>query len=159
MSEIVEKLAACERITEWVTPWDKRLGEIAGIPVPRAGGNLRELWELTDTDEENEVVHHVGRLLIPAGMRLHGEITTRFASRMYKGSGNVELEFSDARDWSACFPVSNNTEIFMKQDRQVWAALALSNRIAGLAIFAVEQDHGGVLARVQRVPEEDLQRL
>lgn len=166
MSEIVDKLVACEQITEWVNPWDDRLAEIVGIPVPEADGNLREMWELADAAEENAVVWHVKRLLVPAHLLLHGEAMARFNNHLFvdgpdmgEGSGNVELEFSDIRDWSACFPTHDRTEIFTQNDKKVWAALALSKRIAGLAIFAAEQHHGGVLARVQRVPDDDLERF
>ncbi|HSH18075.1 MAG TPA: hypothetical protein VK978_01690 [Candidatus Saccharimonadales bacterium] len=166
MSETLEKLAACKRITEWVNPWDKRLEEIAGIPVPKAGGNIREMWELTDAAEEQAVAQHVGRLLVPAKLPLHGEISARFNNHLFvdgpdmgEGNGNVELEFADMKDWAACFPVHNKTEIFQQHGKRVWAAVALSERVVGLAIFAVEQKKGSVFARVQRVPDEDLERL
>ena len=98
--------------------------------------------------------------LVPHGRIEHGFNREVFGHYMGEGVGNVEIEFSDLRDWATCFPASDKTGIFKdKNGRQAWAAIALCERVVGLSVFAKEEEGGGVRARIQLVPDQALQLM
>lgn len=158
MISFPERLAACEKITEWLDPNDTRLVAATGDPVPNGGGNVREPWQVENNDEEIAVAHEVRRLLIPDESTLRGVAKVAFTNTIFGtdlgvGTGNVIAVFDNAQDWADRFP-TDRARIFNREGRQAWAAVALCGSQLGLAVFAIESTSGGVDARVQVVPDD-----
>ncbi len=145
MSEILNKLAACERITEWVVPADKRLLRSTGQPRPSGGmgGMLREEW-IAEKAEWPQVETEVKRLVVPR------RIGKRAVAQMDGDEDWNRLRLTvDTKDWDNCFPTRRETQIFRTPEgQQAWAAVALCGRVLGLAVFAVETIDSTVEARI-----------
>lgn len=152
MSEILDKLAACEQINEWVDRHDERIAIATGEPAPSDGGSVREKWQV-DASEEVDLASQVRRLIV-GQEPLTGTVETSTDRTM----GSVVLHFAEAEDWSRCFPVSERTEFTTLQGQLAWAALALCDHV-GLAVFAQPTEDQGVEARVQVVPDEVFRRI
>lgn len=161
MSEILKRLASCERVTEWIDPWDKRLIRATGEAPPNGGANVRAAWHL-DHDAQTIVSQLVGRLLVPDSVNLRGRLKIGFDELPgYAHSrGTVVLEFSAKDDWAQCFPVGDKTQIFKTAEGlPAWAGLAVCDTLVGLAVFSCETEDDGVQARIQPVPENIFQKI
>ena len=154
MSEVLRKLANCEQITDWINPSDQRLVDATGEPAPNRGGGLRIGWEECQHDWP-QLEAGVKRLIIPSaiGSRVMGAVVGD------EDWSRVVLGFQSPEDWRACFPANEDTQIFVRDGRQAWAAVGLCENILGLAVFAQELESGGVQAKVQPVPEDVFAKL
>ena len=159
MISFPERLAACEKITEWLDPYDARLVIATGDKAPNGGGNVRDFWELSSKQEEAAVAREVGRLIIGHAATLRGEANVAFVGhpwyiqRGLEGIGTVTAGFTHPDDWANRFP-TDRARIFNREGRQAWAAVALCRDQLGLAVFGMENLNGGVNARVQVVPND-----
>lgn len=157
MSEILIKLAACEQITEWVVPADKRILRATNQPRPSGGmgGMLRKEWS-ADKSEWPLLEEQVKRLIVPIaiGKRAIAEMDGD------EDWNRLRLTVSNRKVWNECFPAGSKTEIFKTEEgQQAWAAVALCGNILGLAVFAQETSGTTIQARIQPVPEEIFQRI
>ncbi len=159
MITFLDRLISCEQITEWVDPNDARLVAATGEKAPNGGGNVRDAWELSSKQEGVSVAREVGRLIIGDASTLLGEVSVAFTvhpshiKRGWEGTGSVSVGFTDSRDWVNRFP-TERSQIFNREGRQAWAAVALCSNQIGLAVFGMENKDGGVDARVQVVPDD-----
>lgn len=154
MSEILNKLASCEQVSEWVGPYDERLVGATGEPVPNPGANLREEWYEPNNDWDN-LSAEVKRLMVPRAIA--SRVVAQFVGD--EDWNRIVLGFRDQQDWSSSFPIKAQTHIFTRQGRKAWAAVGLCERTLGLAVFAQEQTDSSVKAKVQLVPEEVFLKL
>lgn len=154
MSDIFEKLASCEQITEWINPYDKKLAMATGETVPNGGANLRDGWYEPGHDWVR-LEAEIKRLVVP-------QIIAPRVIAKFMGDGDwnrITLNFSSQEDWSTCFPVNERTHIFTREGKKAWAAVGLCGKILGLAVFAQEQPESNIIAKIQQVPEEIFQKL
>lgn len=161
MSEVLNKLAACERVSEWLDPWDERLVIATGETPPNSGATVREVWR-AGHETQTMIARLVSRLLVPSSIKIEGTLDIGFEElRGYASSqGTVVLDFSAKADWVHCFPVSEQTQIFKTADGlQAWAGLALCDKLLGLAVFSCETETDGLQARIQPVPDKVFQKI
>lgn len=166
MSEMINRLARSEQVTEWISLFDERLVRATGQPSPNLGGRLRENWKGISSPLRLEA--EIARLLIPAHVELDAEVSVKFNDIPRHGdvSNRVLLNFCTEIDWLKCFPLGNDSQIpHFDDDFRAWAGVALCGSVIGLAVFATEQMDEqlrtvqSVQARVQPVPMEVFGRI
>jgi len=153
MSELLDKLASCELVTEWVGPYDERLIFATGETPPNSGALVRDPW---DERQRNwpQLATEVKRLIVP--QLLAAKVIANVAHEEGAPDWNwVALNTSNIEDWPTCFPVNEQTRIF----ERAWAAVGLCSNILGLAVFARQQENNGVEARVQLVPDRVFEKI
>ncbi len=148
MSEILNRLSKCERVIEWVDPWDPRLVQATGLPAPQRGGADRMGWSEDEADWPN-LVTELSRI-IGYKDRVIGRVEGD------EDWATVILDFPSLKDWTQCFPVSNErTRLGLPDaDRVAWAAVGKCAMEIGLGVFAELQPRGQIEVRVQHIPEE-----
>ena len=166
MSEMINRLARCEQVTEWISLFDERLVRATGQPSPNRGGGLRENWKCISSPLRLEA--EIARLLIPSHVELDGEASVKFDETPRHGdiSNRVLLNFCTEIDWLKCFPLGSDSQIpDFDDDFRAWAGLAMCGEVMGLAVFATEQMDEqlrtvqSIQARVQPVPMEVFGRI
>ena len=157
MSNIVERLAECEQITEWINPLDQRLVVATGELPPNGGAGLREDWEIGEIPAERLEVE-VKRLVVPEAISLRGLVIATADIDNY--GSRVLLNFTSKEDWSDCFPVGRDTAIFTDGNgKQAWAGVGVCGNILGLAVFSREIEANEIQANVQPVPKEVFEKI
>lgn len=156
MSEILDKLARCEQVSEWIDPLDGRLVSATGETPPNSGASIREDWGIQDPELVASLVHHVKRLLVTE-VAVH-QVGADFSRDAW--GDRVTLQLPSVEIWAMCFPVDDKTKIFTSPDgRRSWAGVGICAPELGLAIFSHEIKDSGVEARIQPVPKEVLAKL
>lgn len=78
------------------------------------------------------------------------------------GIGNITVTFTDEQDWHENFPIER-TEIhpimFARKGIKTWAAVGICSDEIGISVFSKQTVDGGVLARVQYVPDDILRKI
>lgn len=160
MSEQFERLASCERITEWLNPWDRRLINVTGLRPPVDGKSLREDWHV-EKAELPQLVKTIKRLLVPH--ELEDQVNTSFGANCSDSIGiigTVSLEFEHEQNWSKCFPLSEKTLVFDRHGVRGDAAIALCGQVAGLAVISMDfYEDGGLDFAVQSVRVDKLTQI
>lgn len=157
MSEILDRLSKCERVIEWVDPWEPRLEEAIGLPAPQRSGADRIGWE-EDQEDWLQLVGEVRRIIVPKA------ILSRVIGRV-EGSedwGTVILDLPSLEDWAHCFPIdgSKRTKLDLPDPNRIaWAAVGKCAIDIGLGVFAEQLPDGFVEVRVQLIPEEVVRAL
>ena len=161
MSEILNRLADGEQITEWIDPWDQRLITATGQKAPNKGGSLRENWRLPRNTGDIAALL-VKRCLVsePCVGDVEASFDRNEVTYVPQDRGTIVLSFSDRRDWSSWFPASPKTEIFKDEDgQQSWAAIGIFAKSFGVAVFSCERSGVGVESRIQPVPQAMFQKI
>lgn len=156
---MIERLACCERVTEWISLFDERLVRATGQPSPNGGARLRENWDEVSSPIRLEA--EIARLLIPSHVELDREVSVKFHETEWKGfvTSRVLLDFCTETDWLRCFPLGSDSQVPDDEaDFKAWAGVAMCGDVMGLAVFASQQD-SSVQARVQPVPIEVFGRI
>ncbi len=154
MSEILNTLLQAQLITEWIDPFDLRLAEATGQPVPNDGGEIRENWDIT-AGEQTMVLNALKRLLSPSAS------APCVSATFYEDAffNRAELFFTQPNDWKRSFPIIDSAEVETgRHPARTWAGIALCDKPIGLAVFAVERALG-IQAFVQPVPSNFLQKI
>jgi hypothetical protein len=150
MSKILESLAACELVTEWVSPWDIRLETITGEQPPNRGCLVREDWWLDGESEFPTLATALKRIIVPP--MLDKRATAQVTGNL--DWNRVILHLRDQSDWAECFPTEDHTEVRTQDGLRAWAGIGLCDKFLGLAVFSQELISGIVEARVQKVPDD-----
>lgn len=162
MKNIVDRLAECEQISEWIGINDPRLTIATGEPAPNRGAQLRESWEAGLSPKR--LVAEVSRLIVPTSVELVHPVTATFDADVRQGKkmSRVCINFASSEDWLRCFPLGNESSMtFGDDDWTVWAGVATCSGDCGLAVFAQQDMEVGetVEARIQPVPNDIFKRI
>ncbi len=159
MSEILDKLATCERITEWVDPWDERLVVATGEPSPNSGCNVRKGW-FEKPEDWRKLSVEVKRLLVPeviASKVVTGVLGDILGENEFWQT--VTLDVPSLELWSLCFPVNDRTEIMTRRNNRIWVGLGLCATNLGIAVFSRLTPEETIDARIQLMDEEVFKKL
>lgn len=154
MSEILDRLAKCEQVTDWLSKSDPRLEIASGEPAPNDGGGIREGWWESIKDWP-QLATEIKRILVPR------EIGSRVMAKV-DGTEDwslVMLDFETLDDWSSCFPINEDSQIFVHDRTRAWAAVGLCEDTFALAVFGRETRKRNVQSIVQPVIEEVFEKL
>lgn len=151
MSEVIERIARCDRVVSWFGPNHPVIVGIANEPAPVDGGQFRDPWFAEDAPV---VAEHLRRIL-----RIGDYALTLFTHRWSGGdpSDNCNVVFREVGDrrliellpdlaTSVDHGQDNNQVFRLRDGRRAWAATALlgdADRVwAGIAAFMLELEGG-----------------
>ncbi len=160
MRNTMERLAASEKITDWLGITDDRLVRATDEPSPNGGLHVRESWD--GHLPKAMLVAHVSRLLVPGTVELDGPITAELAADEWRGATRrrVHVNFGSEDDWLKCFPLGDQSRLpTSDEDWHAWAGMAVCGEVMGLAVMASEWHGEGIQARVQPVPDKVFSRI
>jgi hypothetical protein len=133
-SLLIEQLASCKEITNWVGIDDKR------VPLNRTsshyGWDVSRRWPISH-DESEALKAHIKRLVIPGHISLRGLVTTGIG---WNNGATVDVVFTSQEDWLNSFPISETSPLpgDAFDSARYWGAIALLGNGLGMTVCGWE---------------------